>query len=291
MGGSALRAYSMNSGKVFAGTAGFTARKNPFDTRLATGARSFSGSKGICLYICALITNRLSFPTSSVYPSAGDFATSSPAMLPLLPTRFSTTTGWPSASESLGARMRPTRSGPPPGGKGTTRWIGREGYCASAAWARNAKTNARSLRFTECVPGHADSIQIHLPYLQVSLAGSDHGVFHVQLLREALDRAPPGVGVRDVGLLVQLEELELAVGEAEELPPALALQPEPSVLLHRARAVAGNVRALGAGVGDDAFQPMTVRHQALPRRPGELRARDRLRALDFLARKPDARPE
>jgi hypothetical protein len=113
----------------------------------------------------------------------------------------------------------------------------------------------------------------------------------VQLLREALDRAPPGVRVRDVGLLVQLEELEFVAGQPEQFPPALALEPEPTVLLQRARAVAGNIRPLGAGVGDDAFQPMAVRHQPFPRRPGELGTGDRLRALDCLVREADSRAE
>src|SRR5262249_54318781 len=130
-------------------------------------------------------------------------------MLPLPPTRFSTTTGCPSASESLGARMRPTRSGPPPGGKGTRRWIGRDGYCATAPCARSARKRATALALP---PRLADAVQIHLPHLQIPLARSDHGVFHVEPLREALDRAPAGVRVRDVRLLVQLEELELVAG-------------------------------------------------------------------------------
>jgi len=56
-------------------------------------------------------------------------------------------------------------------------------------------------------------------------------------------------------------------------------------------AVARDVRAFGAGVGDDAFEPVAARHQPFPGRPGELGGRNRFRALDFLARKPDARPE
>jgi len=63
------------------------------------------------------------------------------------------------------------------------------------------------------------------------------------------------------------------------------------VLFHDPAAVAGNVRPLGAGVGDDAFEPVAVGHQAFPRRPGELGARDRLRRPDLLARETDARAE
>ena len=40
-------------------------------------------------------------------------------MLPLLPGRFSTTTGWPRASLSLGAMSRATMSGPPAGATAT----------------------------------------------------------------------------------------------------------------------------------------------------------------------------
>src|SRR5258706_6580552 len=82
----------------------------------------------------------------------------------------------------------------------------------------------------EPVPGLPDPIEIHLPNLEVFLAGGDDGLLHVQLLREALHRAPAGVGMLDVGLLVQLEELELAVGQIEQLSPPLALKTEPAVL-------------------------------------------------------------
>src|SRR5438552_15422587 len=57
-GGLARRAYSMNSVQFCAGTEGLIARKKPFETRLVTGARSFSGATGITLYGCGLITNR-----------------------------------------------------------------------------------------------------------------------------------------------------------------------------------------------------------------------------------------
>src|SRR5690242_6252435 len=130
-------------------------------------------------------------------------------MLPLPPTRFSTTTGWPSASESFGAKMRPTRSGPPPGGNGTRRRIGCVGYCASASQAKTASTSAKTLAITESVPGLADSVEVHLPHLKIPLARRHDRLLHVQLLREAFHRAPARVRVRDVGLLVQSEELQL----------------------------------------------------------------------------------
>src|SRR5262245_52747972 len=64
-------------------------------------------------------------------------------MVPVLPTRFSTTTGWPSASESFGARIRATMSGPPPGGNPTKRRMARAGYWAAASWANTARTRGR----------------------------------------------------------------------------------------------------------------------------------------------------
>src|SRR5215831_3391713 len=103
-------------------------------------------------------------------------------MLPLPPTRFSTTTGWPSDSESFGARMRPTRSGPPPGGKGTSRWMAREGYCATASQASSANTSTSAL---ERIARLADAVQVHFPDAEVAFAGRHHGVLHVQLPREA----------------------------------------------------------------------------------------------------------
>ena len=42
-----------------------------------------------------------------------------------------------------------------------------------------------------------------------------------------------------------------------------------------------NVHPLGAGVGDDALEPVAVRHQPFPRRPAELRGWQRARLLDF----------
>src|SRR5882762_3784375 len=232
-------------------------------------------------------------PRSSVWPSDGDFATNSPARLPFPPTRFSTTTGWPSASVSLGAIRRATMSGPPPGGIGTSRRMGFVGYWAAALQLRSAENRTRSRCRTASAPsgtvaGLADPVQVQLPHLEVLLAGIDHRVFHVQLLGETLDRAPARVGMLDVRLFVQLEEFEIVVGEVKDSAPAMALQAEPAVLFHDAGAVAGDVRALGAGVGDDAFQPMPVRHQALPGDPGELRRSNGRRRADLAALQADS---
>src|SRR5882762_2472353 len=280
----------MNSARFCTGTCGFTTRKKPFDTRLATGTRSFNGSNGMRSYRCGLIATRLSMPTSSVYPSGAAFATASPATTPLPPTRFSTTTGWPSVSLRRAAMRRPTRSGPPPGGIGTRKRTGFDGYCALAEDERKTITNNKTLR-TPCISGLGNPFEIVLPHVQVALAGLDRGVLHAQLPREFLHRAPAGVRVLDVGLAVQLEELELVLREPEQLSPAQPLDAEPAVPSEQPAAVARHVDALGAGVGDDALEPVAVRPQPFPRRPGELGRRQRLRVLQLAPLQADAQAE
>ena len=67
-------------------------------------------------------------------PSGVALATALVAIAPEAPGRFSTSTGWPSRSESLGWMMRATVSLPPPGAKGTMSVTGRVGNaCAKAA--------------------------------------------------------------------------------------------------------------------------------------------------------------
>src|SRR5260221_1419741 len=113
------------------------------------------------------------------------------------------------------------------------------------------------------------------PYVQVTLTGGDRRVFHAQLFGEFLHRAPAGVGVLDVGLGVQLEELELVVRELEQAPPALPFDAEPAALPELARAIARDVGTLGAGVGDDTLEPVAVCHQPLPPRPPQTGGRAR----------------
>src|SRR6267378_3043899 len=280
----------MDSARFCTGSCGFTTRKKPFDTRLATGTRSFNGSNGMRSYRCGLIASRLSMPTSSVYPSGAAFATASPATTPLPPTRFSTTTGWPSVSLRRAAMRRPTRSGPPPGGIGTRKRTGFDGYCASADAERKTATTNKTLR-TRCISGPGNPIEIVLPHVQVALAGLDRCVLHAQLPREFLHRAPAGVRVLDVGLGVQLEELELVPRQPEQLSPAQPLDAEPAVPSEQPAAVARHIDALGAGVGDDALEPVAIRHQPFPGRPGELGRRQRLRVLQLAPLQADAQAE
>src|SRR6266581_9053000 len=150
---------------------------------------------------------------------------------------------------------------------------------------------ARSFNAHQPVARRADAVEVQLPHLEVLLAGGDDRVFHVEFFCEALDRAPARVRMLDVGLLVQLEKFEIVAGQLEELPPALALKAEPAVPPHDAGAVAGYVGALGAGVGDDAFQPVAVSHKSFPRGPGELRGGNRRCGADLAALQADARSQ
>src|SRR5258708_1728874 len=63
-------------------------------------------------------------------------------MTPPAPPRFSITTVWPRFSDSAGTTLRVTMSVPPPGAAGTTRRIGRVGYCADAGAARSPQTSS-----------------------------------------------------------------------------------------------------------------------------------------------------
>src|SRR6266571_4417296 len=150
---------------------------------------------------------------------------------------------------------------------------------------------ARSFNAHQPVARRADAVEVQLPHLEVLLAGGDDRVLHVEFFREALDRAPARVGVLDVGFFVQLEELQIVAGQLEELPTALALKAEPAVLSHDAGTVARHVCPLGAGVGDDALQPVAVSHKSFPRGPGELRGGNRRRGADLAALQADARSQ
>src|SRR5688572_4434029 len=66
-------------------------------------------------------------------------------MVPPAPGLFSTTTGWPSASDRPGATRRAVMSTFPPGAKGTMMRIGFAGKaCAAASVARPAARAARA---------------------------------------------------------------------------------------------------------------------------------------------------
>src|SRR3954468_12051215 len=82
----------------------------------------------------------LLLPRSQVLPSGGLFATTSAARLPPAPGRFSTTTGWPSVSESFAPRARARMSLGPPGVKPTTKRT----FCAIAGQAASSRHSRRA---------------------------------------------------------------------------------------------------------------------------------------------------
>src|SRR5882672_3223627 len=125
-----------------------------------TGLKSFRGSKDISRRNAGLIT-KLGNTTSSVWPSAGERATSSVPMMVLPPGRFSTTTVWPRPFAMCIASTRLVMSAVPPGGNGTTMRSDFEGkVCACAApIAAAIEMAAKILTFIEWPPD-CSSIQL-----------------------------------------------------------------------------------------------------------------------------------
>lgn len=74
----------------------------------------------------------------SVWPSGLARATCWLPMLPLAPTTFSTTTGWPRRAESRSATKRAMMSGPVPGVKGTMIFTGWSGQAKAVRMAAGA---------------------------------------------------------------------------------------------------------------------------------------------------------
>ena len=95
--------------------------------------------------------------TSRVWPSGCARATCETPMAPPAPARFSTTTDWPSASPSAGARVRATTSRLPPGAKGTTSVTG---FCGNFC-ARAGDASARAVSAAEGGAGHAAELLLH----------------------------------------------------------------------------------------------------------------------------------
>src|SRR4051812_44006559 len=120
------------------------------------------------------------------------------------------------------------------------------------------------------ITGGGYPVQVVLPDMEIPFACCHDGILHVQLACVLLHSAPSHVRVFDVRLGMQLEEFELVTRQLEQPAPAQALDPEPAALPEFAAAVARHVEALGAGVGDDALEPVAIRHQAFPGRPAEL---------------------
>ena len=76
--------------------------------------------------------------------------------MPPAPTRFSTTTGWPSAFDSGSATMRAAMSVPPPAPKPTMMRIGRVGQSCACEWVRSdGKGDERERNRNADQPCHA----------------------------------------------------------------------------------------------------------------------------------------
>src|SRR3990172_7218982 len=108
-------------------------------------------------------------PISSVWPSGGALATKSVPILPPAPVRFSTITGWPSASASLGARMRAVKSAMPPGGRVAIIRSGLVGQaCAGAAVGKSADAAMAASTINDFItrhsPGFADFLETDSRY-------------------------------------------------------------------------------------------------------------------------------
>src|SRR5882672_1412376 len=125
-----------------------------------TGLKSFRGSKDISRRNAGLIT-KLGNTTSSVWPSAGERATTSVPMMVLPPGRFSTTTVCPRPFAMCTARMRLVMSAVPPGGNGTTMRSDFEGnVCACAAPIGAAAAIKMATKMRAFIEWPPDSIQL-----------------------------------------------------------------------------------------------------------------------------------
>src|SRR5258706_9449190 len=125
-----------------------------------TALKSFKGSNDISRRNAGLIT-KLGNTTSSVWPSAGERATTSVPMMVLPPGRFSTTTVCPRPFARCTASTRLVMSAVPPGGNGTTMRSDFDGkVCACAAPMATAIETAAKIRaFIEWFPD-CSSIQL-----------------------------------------------------------------------------------------------------------------------------------
>src|SRR5687767_1071075 len=111
---------------------------------MLTGERSLMGSYGSFEYSVGLMARLLVWPSTKVYPSAGDLAAASRPRLPPEPGLLSMTTVQPVFVASFCATSRPMMSVPPPAGNGTINLMGLAGQaCARTAVEEKAAARAR----------------------------------------------------------------------------------------------------------------------------------------------------
>jgi hypothetical protein len=92
-----------------------------------TPVKSFTGSNGVFLYSAGFVALGPSAPIASVCPSGAAFAVASMPIMPPAPGRFSTITGWPRDSASLGPSLRAITSSVEPGANAAMIRIGFDG--------------------------------------------------------------------------------------------------------------------------------------------------------------------
>src|SRR5438552_13835820 len=105
-------------------------------------------------------------------------------MTPPAPPRFSITTVCPRFSDSAGTTLRVTMSVPPPGAAGTTRRIGRVGYCAHAdAWSPETSVSSAMNLVTAHLPRKSRRVRRPgvQPLARDAVAGSRAHVVEVDL--------------------------------------------------------------------------------------------------------------
>src|SRR6266853_462382 len=147
----------MSSANECAGTLECTKRKKLYIPMSEIGVKSASASYGGTLSMVGTADIAVLVPKNSVAPSGGALVTTSAAITPSAPGRFSTATGWPSDCERGCTTMRATASAVPPGGKGTIRRTGLLGYCPAAGAAESSRAqNATDQRPSFCINCSSD---------------------------------------------------------------------------------------------------------------------------------------
>src|SRR5215471_16415099 len=134
----------MNSGRVLAGTDGFTTMM--FGKRMteAMGAMSLKKLKLSFSYNVAFHALKLPAMTN-VWPSGGARTTASVPMLPPAPGLFSMMNCWPNRSDSRWPIRRAVMSVAPAEPKGTMSRTGRVGYACARAMRDTAGRRPRTL--------------------------------------------------------------------------------------------------------------------------------------------------
>lgn len=102
------------------------------------------------------------------------------------------------------------------------------------------------------------AVEIQRPHQKISAAGFGNFILHVQIAGMARNRTPAGIGVFEIRGFMHSKPDELLFGQAEGFAPSPALGTPASPLPVGSDPISGHVGPFGAGVRNDAFQPMAV---------------------------------